>query len=438
MEIILMKNVFLTKFISIFIVFLELIIYKIFLVHIFNLKFSKLKSILFLLFCFSLEVLTIFLFPIVVLPIMTILITFIGITILFKIGFTQKMFILVIPLTFFQLITSAFIFVISYISKIHPIALINIPIVRPLVVLPTYFIMFVLLDYLKKMNISKSFSFDLDLSSKLIINTFAICTFLSVLMNYRFIYVYSAKNTVIVFIISNLFLIALLVTLVLKIFDLKYAQSTIEYEKKSYNFLSTSYDCVRGFKHDFSNIMQAIGGYILTEDLSGLKKYYSSVFKDCSELHKLSIFNKDVLNSPPVLSIVAEKYYKASELGIEFNIDVFVDLNDLKMDIYEFTRILGIFLDNSIEAANQSSKKVINIIISKDFRNNFDLITVENSCNPNNIDTNKIFEKNFSTKPKNTGLGLWKVKNILKKYDNVSLSTSVDNNFFRHQLRIYY
>lgn len=438
MEIILMKNVFLTKIISIFIVFLELIIYKVFLVHIFNLRFSKLKSILFLLFCFSLEVLTIFIFPIVVLPIISIFITFIGITIWFKIGLTQKMFILVIPLTFFQLVTSSFIFVISYISKIHPITLINIPIVRPLVVLPTYFIMFVLLDCLKKMNISKSFSFELDFSSKLIINTFAICTFISVLLNYRFIYVYSAKNTVVVFIISNFFLIALLITLVLKIFDLKYAQSTIEYEKKSYSFLSTSYDCVRGFKHDFSNIMQAIGGYILTEDLPGLKEYYSSVFKDCSELHKLSIFNKDVLNSPPVLSIIAEKYYKASELDIDFNIDVFVDLNDLKMDIYEFTRILGIFLDNSIEAASQSSKKIINIIISKDYRNNFDLITVENSCNIDDIDTDKIFEKNFSTKPKNTGLGLWKVKNILKKYDNVYLNTSVNNNFFRHQLRIYY
>lgn len=433
-----MKNVFLTKIISIFIVFLELIIYKVFLVHIFNLRFSKLKSILFLLFCFSLEVLTIFIFPIVVLPIISIFITFIGITIWFKIGLTQKMFILVIPLTFFQLVTSSFIFVISYISKIHPITLINIPIVRPLVVLPTYFIMFVLLDCLKKMNISKSFSFELDFSSKLIINTFAICTFISVLLNYRFIYVYSAKNTVVVFIISNFFLIALLITLVLKIFDLKYAQSTIEYEKKSYSFLSTSYDCVRGFKHDFSNIMQAIGGYILTEDLPGLKEYYSSVFKDCSELHKLSIFNKDVLNSPPVLSIIAEKYYKASELDIDFNIDVFVDLNDLKMDIYEFTRILGIFLDNSIEAASQSSKKIINIIISKDYRNNFDLITVENSCNIDDIDTDKIFEKNFSTKPKNTGLGLWKVKNILKKYDNVYLNTSVNNNFFRHQLRIYY
>lgn len=59
------------------------------------------------------------------------------------------MFILVIPLTFFQLITSSFIFIIAYISNIHPLTLINIPIVRPLIILPTYFIMFVLLDYLK-------------------------------------------------------------------------------------------------------------------------------------------------------------------------------------------------------------------------------------------------------------------------------------------------
>lgn len=438
MESILMENVLLTKLISIFIIILEIIIYKTFLVYIFNLHISKSKSILFLLFCFSLELLTIYIFPVLMIPISTIFINFIGITIFFKISFTQKMFILVIPLTFFQLISSIFIFVTAYISNIHPLTLINIPIVRPLIIIPTYFIIFLLFNYLKNMNISKSFSFELDLSSKFIINSFSLCTFFSVLMNYRFIYLFTSKNTLIVFIISNLFLVSLLVTLVLKILDLKCAENTIEYEKKSYTFLSKSYDGIRTFKHDFSNIMQAIGGYILTDDLPGLKNYYSSVFKDCSELHKLSNFNKEVLNSPPVLSIIAEKYYKAHDLGIEFNIDVFVDLNDLNMDIYEFTRILGIFLDNSIEAANQSSKKVINIIISKDFRNHFDLITIENSCNSDSIDTNKIFEKNFSTKPKNMGLGLWKVKNILNKYDNVSLNTSINNNFFRHQMRIYY
>jgi len=272
MEIILMKNVFLTKVISVFIVFLELIIYKIFLVHIFNLHFSKIKSILFLSFCFLLEVLTIILFPIVVLPIITIFITFIGISLLFKIGFTQKMFILVIPLTFFQLITSAFVFAISYFSNISPLTLINIPIVRPLIVLPTYFIMFVLLDYLKKMNFSKSFSFELDFSSKLIINTFSICTFISVLMNYNFIYAYSVKNTVIVFIISNLFLIALLVTLVIKIFDLKYAENNTDLEiskiitNVNSNLDKTKYEDTEKTNIKDDNLMLVNKYYYLTED----------------------------------------------------------------------------------------------------------------------------------------------------------------------------
>lgn len=78
-------------------------------------------------------------------------------------------------------------------------------------------------------------------------------------------------------------------------------------------------------------------------------------------------------------------------------------------------------------------------MIVKDTRNHFDSLVIENSYEPGVlIDTNKIFEKNYSTKPKNTGLGLWKVKNILKKYNNISLNTTVTDTYFRHQLKIYY
>ncbi len=220
--------------------------------------------------------------------------------------------------------------------------------------------------------------------------------------------------------------------------DLQNANNLIDYEKKSYDSLSVSYDCMREFKHDFSNIMQSIGGYLCTDDLNGLKTYYSSIFKECSELQKVSSLSKDVLNSPPVLSLVTEKYLKAQDLGIEFNLEVLLDFNTLNMDIYEFTRILGIFLDNSIEASSKASKKFINIRISKNFKNDFASIVVENSFSDANIDTSKIFDKNFSTKPKNTGIGLWKVKKILKHYDNIFLNTSANNNLFRHQLKIYY
>ncbi len=437
MESILTENILITKFISTLIIFMELAICHTFLNHSFNLKINKLKTSIFFLICFPLETLSIWTTPVVVFPIINTFIAFLFVLVFYEINFTQKVFILVIPLSFFLLLESLFMFIISIITNIPPISLANIPIVRPLVIFPTYFFMFLLLDFLKKLNISEFFSCTLSYSSKFIINLFSICIYGSVLMNHRFIYMHFTSSTLI-FIVLNIFLITLLLVLVLKMLDLNMAKKQIECEKKSYDILSSSYDGIRCFKHDFSNIMQAIGGYIITDDLEGLKKYYSSVFKECSELKKLSIFNKDVLNSPPIFSLIVEKYYKAKELGIDFNIEVFVDLNNLNMNIFEFSRILGIFLDNSIEAASQSSKRIVNIIISKDFRNHFDLITVENSCDAEFVDIEKIFEKNFSTKPKNSGLGLWNVKSIITKYDNVSLNTSLNNHFFRHQLKIYY
>lgn len=215
-------------------------------------------------------------------------------------------------------------------------------------------------------------------------------------------------------------------------------RKTLKSEKLSYIRLENSYDGIREFKHDFSNIMQSIGGYLSTNDLNGLKSYYSSIFKECNDIKKLSLLNKDVFNSPPVLSLISNKFFKAKKLGIDMNIESLLDFNTINMDIFEFTRILGIFLDNSIEAASSSSQKNINILIYKDSTNHFDSISIENSCDGTSINTSKIFNKDFSTKPKNTGLGLWKVKKILKHYDNVKLNTSVKKDMFKQQLQIYY
>lgn len=213
---------------------------------------------------------------------------------------------------------------------------------------------------------------------------------------------------------------------------------TLKSEKLSYIRLENSYDGIREFKHDFSNIMQSIGGYLSTNDLNGLKSYYSSVFKECNDIKKLSLLNKDVFNSPPVLSLISNKFFKAKKLGIDMNIEALLDFNTINMDIFEFTRILGIFLDNSIEAASGSSQKSINILIYKDSTNHFDSISIENSCDGSSRNSYKIFNKDFSTKPQHTGLGLWKVKKILKRYDNVKLNTSVKKDMFKQQLQIYY
>lgn len=199
-------------------------------------------------------------------------------------------------------------------------------------------------------------------------------------------------------------------------------------------------DNIRGFKHDFNNIIQAIGGYIETNDTIGLKSYYHELFTDCNNINNISILNPKTINNPAIYQVLSSKYLKANELGIEVNLIVFLNLNKLNMKIYEFTRILGILLDNAIEASINSNEKVINIEIRNDFKVKRQILIVENSYSNKNVDTVKIFEKNYTSKESNKtshGLGLWEVRQILKKNKNLNLFTSKNDFLFKQQLEIY-
>ena len=171
--------------------------------------------------------------------------------------------------------------------------------------------------------------------------------------------------------------------------------------------------------------------------MDGLKKYYSQLEVDCRRANNLSALNPDTINNPAIYSILASKYHKADELGIKVNLEIFLDLNKLNMKIYEFTRLLGILLDNAIEATYECTEKIINVYIRKDFKIKRQLLIIENTYNNKEIDVEKIFEKGYSTKDSNTGLGLWEVRQIIKKNNNLNLYTSKDNKFFKQQLEIY-
>lgn len=209
-------------------------------------------------------------------------------------------------------------------------------------------------------------------------------------------------------------------------------------QANSYNHhLQESYDNTRAFKHDFGNIVQAIGGYIDKNDIDGLKVYYSQLFGDFEKLNNLSILNPEVINNSAIYQIISSKYNKASKLGITFYIDIFLDLNTLNMKIYEFSRVLGILLDNAIEAASECDEKIIHLELRKDLKRNRNLLIIENSYINKNMDIERIFEKGVSSKVHNTGLGLWEVRQILKKNNNLNLYTHSNDEMFIQQLEIY-
>ena len=108
------------------------------------------------------------------------------------------------------------------------------------------------------------------------------------------------------------------------------------------------------------------------------------------------------------------------------------------MKIYEFARVLGILLDNAIDASSECDEKVINIIFRDDAKNHRQLITIENTYQDKNVDTEKIFDKGVSGKENHTGLGLWEVRKILNKSKNLDLFTTKNDKYFSQQIEIYY
>ena len=220
---------------------------------------------------------------------------------------------------------------------------------------------------------------------------------------------------------------------IIKTTSLQQTKQALEQTQQYNKTLCILHDNIRCFKHDYNNVITTIGGYVQSEDIEGLKKYYSQLLADCSRSNNLSTLSPEVINEPAIYSLLTNKYHKANEFGININIEAFLDFHKLNMKIYEFTKILGILLDNAIEAAQECEKKVINVTIRKDFKVNRQLLVIENTYKNKSIDTEKIYEKGFSSKPNNTGLGLWETRQILKRNNNLNLFTTKNSEFFKQQ-----
>lgn len=204
--------------------------------------------------------------------------------------------------------------------------------------------------------------------------------------------------------------------------------------------LNELYDNVRAFRHDFGNIVQAMGGYINAEDTTALKVMYKDLLNECQENNELELLNPELINDPAIYNIINHKYNKAKKENIKMNIEILSDIEKLKIDTYEFSRMLGILLDNAIEAAKKGKEKIIELKIIEEMTFNRNVMIVKNTYNNEKIDFKKLYEKGYTTKQESDqrhGLGLWEVQKIINKNDNLRLATSIEGEFFKQQLNIY-
>lgn len=318
----------------------------------------------------------------------------------------------------------------------------NIPIYKALFLLICYTIILFITLALKHNKINLTLLDNFDKKTKSIIVLTLLFGLFFIIAQAFSIYVYTDKIPILFSILNFLLFLSYFIISMYalnKITKLTDTTQKLESAEEYNKTLHILHDSVRGFKHDFDNIVASIGGYINTNDMEGLKKYYTQLEDNCERVNNLYVFNPDTINNPGIYNLLTSKYYKAEQNNVKFNLTTTLDLTTLKMQIFDFARILGILLDNAIEASSECiDKKEIHVIFRNDPKNNRQLIIVENTYKNKDINIDEIFKKGVSGKEKHSGLGLWEVQEILKKNNNLNIHTTKNDNFFTQQLEIYY
>ncbi len=358
----------------------------------------------------------------------------------FRIGILKSLISVIIPAAIIVLIGALTLNPFVKITQIDLNLILTIPIYRITYSLVNYLILFLTILFIKNRKLYFHTLDEVDKKTKTISIISILLGFFVLVLQLIIMAYYTNELPVIISILSFITLFSYIILSIYsltRVTKLVLTKRQLENAEEYNRTLQILHDSVRCFKHDYDNTIAAMGGYVRTNDMEGLRKYYKELEDDVMKVSSLYMLNPEIINNPAIYSILANKYHKADEANVKLNLTVLLDLNTIDMKIYEFTKILGILLDNSIEAAKECDEKILNIIIKDDSKNNRQLLIVENTYRQKDVDLDKIFEKGITGKENHTGLGLWEIRKILKKNNNLNLHTTKNEKYFIQQLEIY-
>lgn len=235
-------------------------------------------------------------------------------------------------------------------------------------------------------------------------------------------------------------LIILIYTLIKNItrdIEYKNKQLVFEHLKEYTDNLEILYTDIRKFRHDYINIMTSITYYLENNDITGLKKHFNDNILPLGRQFEANNFKLDLLKnikSPELKGVLSSKLIRAQELNISVIIDIPYPIEHVCMDTIDSCRIMGILIDNAIDAALKCTKPTIKINIIKN-TNSIEL-SIINNFTEELPPISKMFEDNFSTKGANRGLGLGNLKQIIDSYNNIYLNTMVNEGEFIQNIQI--
>lgn len=191
--------------------------------------------------------------------------------------------------------------------------------------------------------------------------------------------------------------------------------------------------------HEYNNQLMVIKGYINKPEK--LSEYLDEVIGEHKTGQNYTVKQLGFLPDGGVKGLLYHKLSKMEDNNIKYYLYVDQNLKDKDIENFDLktyrdlTKLLGVFLDNAIDATLKSEEKEIEVEL-KD-KDDYLLLTISNTYDKN-IDINKVGKLGYTTKGVGHGFGLSIVKDIARTNSEIETFSSKESNKFIQTAMIYY
>lgn len=193
---------------------------------------------------------------------------------------------------------------------------------------------------------------------------------------------------------------------------------------------------MRKFKHDYVNILTSLKTFIDNKNYQGLQTYFYDHILEMNyqeQLNEQALMMLNNLKIDSLKGLFTTKIMRAQAQQIPFYVEVVEEITDIPINPITLNRLVGILLDNAIEAANDADDKEVRVAIIQ--MNEAILIVINNTYDTSqNLKIHELYQNGFSTKGNNRGLGLSTLRDIKKNLPNVNSRTSILPPYFTQEL----